>query len=111
MDSERNVAAKKTVSRPLQESSLQVNVHDGNVQNSALQTADSEMEIGILNFGILNCKMTTHPNTIMQETAAATTLQDTAIIDAQDGHTPEQETNPSSSGVMVLNKLEIAVIR
>ncbi len=105
MDSERNVAAKKTVSRPLQESSLQANAHDGNVQNSALQT---EMVIG--NKLHLNCKLIAHPNTSVQETAA-TTLQDTALVDAQDGHTPEQETNPSSSGVMVLNKLEIAVIR
>ena len=108
MDSERNVAAKKTISRPLQESSLQVNAHDGNVQNLALQTADSEMVIGIKLH--LNCKMIAHPNTSVQETAA-TTLQDTALVDAQDGHTPEQETNPSSSGVMVFNKLEIAVIR
>ncbi len=107
MESERNVAAKKTNSRPLQESSLQANdhdgnVHDGNVQNGALQT---EMVIGNL-----NCKMIAHPNISVQETAA-TTLQDTALVDAQDGHTPEQETNPSSSGVMVLNELEIAVIR
>ncbi len=108
MDSERNVAAKKTISRPLQESSLQVNAHDGNVQNLALQTADSEMVIGIELH--LNCKLIAHPNTSVQETAA-TTLQDTALIDAQDGHTPEQETNPSSTGVMVLNKLEISVIR
>ena len=108
MDSERNIAAKKTISRPLRESSLQANAHDANVQNLALQTADSEMVIGIKLH--LNCKMIAHPNTSVQETAA-TTLQDTALVDAQDGHTPEQETNPSSSGVMVLNKLEIAVIR
>ena len=58
----------------------------------------------------LNCKMIAHPNTLVQETAA-TTLQDTALIDAQDGHTLEQETNSFSSGVMVLKGLEIAVIR
>ena len=58
----------------------------------------------------LNCKMIAHPNTLMQDTAA-TTLQDTALIDVQDGHTPEQETNPSSSGVMMLEGLEIRVIR
>ena len=108
MDRQESIAAKKTISRPLQESSLQANAHHGNVQNGALQTADSEMVIGSKLH--LNCKMIAHPNTSVQETAA-TTLQDTALVDAQDGHTPEQETNPSSSGVMVLNKLEIAVIR
>ena len=105
MDSERNIAAKKTLSRPLQESSLQDNDHHGNVQNVVLQA--TEMVIGMKL--PLNCKMITHPNTTLQETAA-TTLQDAALIDAQDGHTPEQETNPSS-GVMVLEGLEIAVIR
>ncbi len=49
--------------------------------------------------------MIAYPNTV-QETAA-TRLQDAALIDAQDGHTPEQETNPSSGGVMVLEGLEI----
>ena len=98
MDSERNITAKKTVSRPVQESSLQNNAHD----------AVSEIVVGMKLH--LKCKMIAHPNTLVQETAA-TTLQDTALIDAQDGHTPEQETNPSSSGVMVLEGLEIRVIR
>ena len=98
MDSERNIAAKKTVSRPVKDSSLQDNAHD----------AVSEMVVGMKLH--LNCKLITHPNTLVQDTAA-TTLQDTALIDAQDGHTPEQETNPSSSGVMVLEGLEIRVIR
>ena len=108
MDSERNIAAKKTVSRPMQESSLQDNAHNDNVQNVVLQAADSEMVVGMKL--PLNCKMIAHPNTLVQETAA-TTLQDTALIDAQDRHTPEQETNPSSSGVMVLEGLEVAVTR
>ena len=108
MDSKRNIAAKKTVSRPLQESSLQDNDHHDNVQNVVLLTTDSEMVVGMKLR--LKCKLIAHPNTIVQDTAA-TTLQDTALIDAQDGHTPEQETNPSSSGVMVLEGLEIAVIR
>ncbi len=97
MDSER---AKKTVSRATQESSLQDNAHHGNVQNVVLLTANSEMVIGIKL--PLNCKTIAHPNII---------VHDTALIDAQDGHTPEQETNPSSSGVMVLEGLEIRVIR
>ncbi len=46
MDSERNIAAKKTVSRPVQESSLQDNSHHGNVQNVVLLTANSELVIG-----------------------------------------------------------------
>ena len=93
----------------MQESSLQDNAHHGNVQNVVLLTADSE----IVKFRMklpLNCKMIAHPNTLVQETAA-TTLQDTALIDVQDGHTSEQETNSFSSGVMVLKGLEIAVIR
>ncbi len=49
--------------------------------------------------------MIAYPNTV-QETAA-TRLQDAALIDVQDGHTPEQETNPSSGGVMMLERLEI----
>ncbi len=65
MDSERNIAAKKTVSRPMQECSLQ-----DNVQNVVLLTADSEMVIGIKL--PLNCKTIAHPNTIVQETAATT---------------------------------------
>ncbi len=108
MDSERNIAAKKTVSRPMQESSLQDNAHNDNVQNVVLQAADSEMVVGMKL--PLNCKMIAHPNTLVQETAA-TTLQDCTIIDVQDGHTSEQETNSFSSGVMVLKGLEIAVIR
>ncbi len=79
MDSERNIAAKKTLSRPLQESSLQDNDHHGNVQNVVLQA--EEMVIGMKL--PLNCKMIARSNT-MQETAA-TTLQDTALIDGQDG--------------------------
>ncbi len=98
MDSERNIAAKKTVSRPMQESSLQDNAHHGNVQNVVLLTTDSEMVIGMKL--PLNCKLIAHPNTIVQETA---------LIDAQDGHTPKQETNPSSSGVMMLKGLEVTV--
>ena len=109
MDSKRNVAAKKTVFKPVQESSLQDNAHHGNVQNVVLLhvAANSEMVIGVK---LPLCKLIAHPNTLVQETAA-TTLQDTALIDVQDGHTPEQETNPSSSGVMVLEGLEIRVIR
>ncbi len=101
MDSKRNVAAKKTVSRPLQESSLHDNAHHGNVQNGVLLhvAANSEMVFGVK---LPLCKMIAHPNTL---------VQDTALIDAQDGHTPEQETNPSSSGVMMLEGLEIRVIR
>ena len=108
MDSER---VKKTVSRATQESSLQDNAHHGNVQNVVLQ-ADSEMVVGMKLH--LKCKMSAHPNTIVQETAA-TTLQDTALsvqdtaLSVQDGHTSEQETNSFSSGVMVLKGLEIAV--
>ena len=102
MDSER---AKKTVSRATQESSLQDNAHHGNVQNDVLQ-ADSEIVVGMKLH--INCETIAHPNTIVQETAA-TTLQDTALIDVQDGHTSEQETNSFSSGVMVLKGLEIAV--
>ena len=75
------------------------------MQNVVLLTADLEMVIGMKL--PLNCKMIARSNTLVQETAA-TTLQDTALIDAQDGF-PEQETNPSSSGVMVLEGLEVAV--
>ncbi len=82
MDIERNIAAKKTVSRPMQETSLQDNAHNDNVQNFVLQAADSEMVVGMKL--PLNCKMIAHP---------------------------VQETNPSSSGVMVLEGLEVAVIR
>ncbi len=69
----------------MQESSLQDNGH---------HDTDSEVVVGMKL--PLKCKLITHPNTSVQETAA-TTLQDTALIDVQDGHTSEQETNPSSS--------------